>query len=109
MDATLHDLLMAFRDVLGRIEPDTFHSIDAEDLTVEQRIAQLEEVLNRQDEMEFASLFMGLPTRWLIVVTFLALLELARLRRIVLIQARAFEPIIVTRTAEWSREMAGAE
>ena len=109
MDATLHDLLSAFRDVLARIEPETFHRIDAEDLTVEQRIAQLEEVLDRQDELEFASLFMGLPTRWLIVVTFLAFLELARLRRIVLIQARAFEPIIVTRTAEWSREMAGAE
>ncbi len=109
MDATLHDLLSAFRDVLARIEPQTFHRIDAEDLTVEQRIAQLEEVLERQEEMEFASLFMGLPTRWLIVVTFLALLELARLRRIVLIQARAFDPIKVSRAALWSREMAGVE
>ena len=105
MDATLHDLLAAFRDVLARVEPETFHRIEIDDLTVEQRITQLEEILVRDDEVEFAALFLSLPTRWLIVVTFLALLELARLRRILLVQKRPFERILVTRSEYWSQEV----
>ncbi len=105
MDATLHDLLAAFRDVLARVEPETFRRVEAEDLTVEQRIAQLEDMLVRDDEVEFAALFLTLPTRWLIIVTFLALLELARLRRIRLVQARPFERILVARSEYWSQDV----
>jgi segregation and condensation protein A len=104
MDQTLLGLLSAFREVLARVEPETFHRVEVEDLTVDERIAQLEELLEERGEVEFAALFLDLPARWLIILTFLALLEMARLRRITLLQARPFERIVLARPSNWISE-----
>lgn len=104
MDRTLMHLLSAFHDVLARIEPETFHRVEMTDMTVDDRIAELEDVLEDQGEIEFAQLFRGLPARWMIVLTFLALLEMARLRRITLMQDRPFESLVFRRPQDWSSE-----
>lgn len=104
MDQTLFDLLSAFRDVLARVEPETFHRVEVEDLTIDERIAQLEEMLDERGELEFAALFLELSARWLVILTFLALLEMARLRRITLSQSRPFDQIVLTRPPNWSPE-----
>lgn len=101
MDQTLFDLLSAFRDVLARVEPETFHKVEIEDLTVDERIVQLEQMLAEKGELEFAALFLELPARWLIVVTFLALLEMARTRRITLRQPRPFAAIVLMRPQDF--------
>jgi len=109
MDQTLFDLLSAFRDVLARVEPETFHKVEVEDLSVDERIVQLEEMLDKEGELEFAALFLELPARWLIVVTFLALLEMARTRRITLRQPRPFAAIVLMRPQEFVPETEAAE
>jgi len=107
MDRTLIHLLSAFHDVISRIEPETIHRVEAEELTVDDRIVELEEMLAEAGQIEFARLFLDLPARWMIVVTFLALLEMARLRRITLSQGRPFEPLVFARPEGWvdQREM----
>ena len=109
MDQTLFDLLSAMRDVLARVEPETFHRVEIEDLTVEERIVQLEHMLDGQGKLEFASLFLELPARWLVVVTLLALLEMARTRRVTLQQNRPFADIVLTRPLDWNPEMETVE
>jgi segregation and condensation protein A len=109
MDQTLFDLLSAMRDVLARVEPETFHRVEIEDLTVDERIVQLENLLDERGELEFASLFLELPARWLVVVTFLALLEMARTRRISLRQPRPFAEIVLTRPVNFSPEVETVE
>jgi segregation and condensation protein A len=104
MDQTLFDLLSAFSDVLARVEPETFHRVEVEDLTVDQRIMQLEELLDDEGELRFAMLFLEMPARWLVVVTFLALLEMARLRRITLLQTGPFEQITLIRPPDFDPE-----
>ena len=107
MDRTLIHLLSAFHDVISRIEPDTIHRVEVEELSVEDRIDELEEMLAETGQIEFARLFIELPARWMIVVTFLALLEMARTRRITLSQSRPFEPLVFARPEGWvdQREM----
>ncbi|MEW5875075.1 MAG: segregation/condensation protein A [Candidatus Zixiibacteriota bacterium] len=104
MDRTLFDLLSAMRDVIARVEPETFHRVEVEEFTVEDRIAQVDELLQTTPQLEFASLFLELPSRWLIVLTFLALLEMTRLRRIRLSQERPFAPMYILRADDWARE-----
>jgi segregation and condensation protein A len=104
MDQTLFDLLSAFSDVLARVEPETFHRVEVEDLTVDQRIMQLEELLDDEGELRFAALFLEMPARWLVIVTFLALLEMARLRRITLLQSGPFEHITLIRPPDFDPE-----
>lgn len=97
MDSTLYDLLSAFHDVVSRIEHETEHKVLIAEKTVEERIAELDDLLDRQESLEFAALFAGLAARWLVVVTFLAILEMVRLRRIIVRQNRAFGELILIR------------
>jgi segregation and condensation protein A len=102
MDRTLVQLLSAFRDVLSRIEPETIHRVEMSDFSVDDRIEQLEDILEEQGEIEFAQLFMEMPARWMIVLTLLALLEMARLRRVTLKQDRPFAALVFGRPHDWS-------
>lgn len=102
MDRTLFDLLSAMRDVIARVEPETFHRVEVEEFTVEDRIAQVDEMLRAEERIEFARLFLDLPSRWLIILTFLALLEMARLRRVHLLQERPFAPLVILRAEDWA-------
>lgn len=97
MDSTLYDLLAAFHDVVSRIEHETQHNVAIAEQTVEERIAELDGMLDEQESLEFANLFAGLAARWLVVVTFLAILEMVRLRRITVQQNRAFGELILIR------------
>jgi len=94
---TLYDLIAAFGDVLARMPSDTSHNVDIPEYTVEDRIAELETMLDAQDQFEFAQLIAHAATRWMVIVTFLALLELVRLRRITLVQPRPFGEIRLAR------------
>lgn len=97
MDSTLYDLLAAFHDVVSRIEHETEHKVVIAEQTVEERIAELDGMLDELESVEFAKLFVGLAARWLVVVTFLAILEMVRLRRITVQQSRAFGELVLIR------------
>lgn len=97
MDSTLYDLLAAFHDVVSRIEHETEHKVVIAEQTVEERIAELDGMLDELESIEFAKLFAGLAARWLVVVTFLAILEMVRLRRITVQQNRAFGELVLIR------------
>ncbi|HUU45574.1 MAG TPA: segregation/condensation protein A [Acidobacteriota bacterium] len=97
MDQTFYDLLQAFQDVLRRNESDDAHDVVVPEHTVEQRIAELEGLIAANERLDFAALFAGLAARWLIIVTFLAILELIRLRRITVRQPRPFGDIVLLR------------
>ena len=109
MDSTLYDLLAAFQDVVSRIEHETQHNVAIAEQTVEERIAELDSMLDEKESLEFANLFAGLAARWLVVVTFLAILEMVRLRRITVSQNRAFGELILirvntpTETESWTQ------
>jgi segregation and condensation protein A len=97
MDQTFYDLLCAFQEVLARHEYDDSHQVAVPEHTVEERIVELEQMLDTSERLEFAELFAGLAARWLIIVTFLAILELIRLRRITVRQPRPFGEIVLLR------------
>ena len=66
-------------------------------------------MLDDLESIEFARLFAGLAARWLVVVTFLAILEMVRLRRITVQQNRAFGELVLirvntpTETESWTQ------
>jgi segregation and condensation protein A len=89
----LLDLLDAFKRVLANVPADRFHEIGGERISLADRINQILERLQGEDSITFESLFEGLKTRDQVVVSFLALLELARLRAIKVLQVEEFGTI----------------
>ncbi len=94
-DVSLVDLRAAWADIIGRAKLVEHHKIVREQLSVREHMTLLLKHLQNQRFAEFDTLFD--PTRGMqgVVVTFIALLELARESLIEITQAEAFAPIYV--------------
>ena len=92
-DASLADLLDALRDVLERIRPPRAHDIEREGLSIRECVARILAGFVVGPRREFASLFGPDADRAEVIVIFLALLELIRLRVVRARQAERFGAI----------------
>jgi len=88
-------LAAAFRAVLERLADNEPLPIGAMTFSVEDKAAEMLARL-RQGPLDFEELFSGVETRLEAVACFLALLELLRRGEVVVEQAGAFAPIVVT-------------
>ena len=94
---TLFDLVDALQDVLKRLPDPRFLEISAEQLTVKDRMNEILEVLEGHGSIAFLDLFEPAKTKLMVIVTFLALLELIRLRLVRAYQPESFGSILVVR------------
>jgi segregation and condensation protein A len=92
---SLFKLLDAFQIVLARVKTTVDHQIDLERFSITDRINQLSDILARGGRMAFIDLFDGQNTRADLIITFLALLEMTRLRLTRLYQDGPLAPIEV--------------
>ncbi|MGH7899274.1 MAG: segregation and condensation protein A [Candidatus Binatia bacterium] len=93
-ELTLADLVDALREVLKRLPEDKTHEIIGERIPIRDRIPVILDRL-RSGGVEFAELFAGEPSTREIVATFLALLELVRMRVVRASQPERFGPILL--------------
>ena len=96
-NVSLFDLVDALKEVLERNPSSRLIEIVPDNLTVRERMNLILETLEGKDSVSFAALFEGSGHRMVVVVTFLALLELMRLRIARVFQAETFGPILVSR------------
>ena len=92
---SLSELLSALSDVLQRAESFAHHHVQLEPLSVRERMAGILDRLDTRTYTEFSRLFTHEEGRRGVVVTFLAILELAKDALIELKQANGYEPIHV--------------
>jgi len=96
-DVPLFSLVEAFQRVLSRAKVKIAHDVVADRITITDRIHQLYDKLSASRRAQFDELFdMGEGvTRFDLVVTFLALLEMTRLRMMRLYQVEPLGPLHV--------------
>lgn len=92
-EVTLFDLLEAMKKVLEALPAEEFQEISAEHLNIKDKILHIMERLWEADSMAFTDFYTASTSRREIVVTFLALLELLRLRMIRVYQGETFGSI----------------
>jgi segregation and condensation protein A len=92
---SLFKLLDAFQSVLSRAKTTVDHQIDLERFSITDRINQLVDLLQLHKKLSFEQLFEGATSRADLIVTFLALLEMTRLRMTRLEQEEPLSPITV--------------
>ena len=92
-DATLADLLEAIRTVLQRHRPAPAHEIDRPMISVRESVRRILARFALSREVEFGDLFATEADRGEVIVTFLALLELVKLKVVRAQQAERFGPI----------------
>ncbi|MBU4199683.1 MAG: segregation/condensation protein A [Verrucomicrobia bacterium] len=96
-DVNIFDLIAAFNDAMKRVKVDEIGEIFAPSCTVADKI---ESILNRirlEGHVIFSGLFEAVTSRDEVICTFLALLELIRLRQVDARQNGPFRDIVVIR------------
>ncbi len=94
-DVSMDELQLAWRDILKRAQLVQHHRISREELSVREHMSIVLRKLQGRKFIEFEQLFdpsLGVPV---LVVTFIALLELGKETLIEITQAEAFAPIYV--------------
>lgn len=91
----LFKLLDAFQSVLSRAKVNVDHQIDFERFSITDRINELSDVLRLRPRLSFEELFEDSHSRAELIVTFLALLEMTRLRLTRLFQDGPLELIFI--------------
>jgi len=99
LEVDLFSLLTAFRAVVERAKKRTGVLVPGEQISIETRIEQLLARLSETEACAFEDLFSDASTRADLVVTFLALLEMIRLRVVRVFQTGAFSEIRVYKRA----------
>lgn len=99
-DVSLFDLIAAFKNVLKRARPETVTDVFGERFTVADKIETILAQVKRGERLLFNALFPEQATRSEIACTFLALLELIRLRQIRASQDEQFGEIVIEAAVE---------
>jgi segregation and condensation protein A len=94
-EVPLYSLLEAFQAVLNRSKVKLSHEVIADRISITDRIHELSSLVQERKRLVFEDLFAGLTSRFDLVITFLALLEMTRLRMTRLFQADSLGPLYI--------------
>lgn len=97
---SIFDLLNAVNVILKRVAAQEVRDIFEDKWSVSEKIETLRQLITQQPMVKFSELFAAATTRTEVVVTFLAMLELIRLKQIIITQPAPFSEIEITRAPE---------
>ena len=99
-EASLFDLITSFTKALKDVPKDIFYEIIKDEFTVEQKVHDILHLLAVKTKISIADLFKEARNKLEIVATFLAILELIRLKEIIIRQKKAFGAIEIVRNKQ---------
>jgi segregation and condensation protein A len=102
-DYVLFDLLTALREVLSTAPKDTPHQVEMLSVTPEMKQREILDAIAREGKADFIGLVRGQP-KIIIVVTFIAMLELIRKGRIRVRQSSQFGRIVLYANTDYHSE-----
>jgi len=99
-DVSVFDLLNAVNGILKRFaQRDDPRDIFEDKWSVSEKIENLIKLISEKPALKFSELFEGAASRSEVVCTFLALLELIRLKQLACVQGESFGEIEITKAA----------
>ena len=107
IEADLFELVEAFRKIIAGLEDEEGLQFSTEKLSLTERMNEIMEGVSHKGNISFSELLIGRSTRTQIVYTFLAILELVKLRMITARQALPFGEIRLFLSVDNKREPSG--
>jgi segregation and condensation protein A len=99
-EASIFDLITAFSTALQDLPKELFYEVIRDEFTIEDKIHQLLHLLLVVPSLRLSELFTKAKNKFEMIVTFLSILELIRLKEIVILQKEVFGEIEITRNKE---------
>lgn len=99
-EASIFDLINAFSQALKDIPKEVFYEVIKDEFTIEEKIHELLHLLLVKSSVRISELFSKAKNKLEIIVTFLAILELVRMKEIIARQTSQFEDIELLRNKD---------
>ncbi len=99
-EASIFDLISAFSQALKDIPKEIFYEVIKDEFTVEEKVHSLLHLLLVQPRLRLSQLFDKSKNKIEIIVTFLSVLELIKMKEIIAVQKAPFEEIEIVRNTE---------
>ena len=96
-EASIFDLITAFSSVLKEVPKELFYEVIKDEFTIEEKIHTLLHLLLVTPTVGLNDLFTKAKNKLEIIVTFLSILELIRLKEIIVFQREVFGEIEISR------------
>lgn len=96
-DVKLYDIMLTFQYLLKNYEDPSSHTVMVEEVSLAEQAGYLRHLLHTQDKVQFSSLMEHFHSRLVLVVTFLAILDMLRTRQISIRQTKLFDDLLITR------------
>jgi len=96
-DVTFFDLIASFKFAMDRMPKKLIHEIEKMNVTVEEQIVYIEDFFSRRSEATFYEMVKEFKERIRIIVTFLALLEVIRSKKLIIRQKQPFGELSIMR------------
>ena len=100
LEASLFDLISAFSKVLKGMPKDVFHKVIKDEFTVAEKVHEIFHRLVQSKTLFFSHLFKESKNRFEAITIFLAVLELIRLKEVIIVQNVLFEDIEIRRNTD---------
>ncbi|MBU4483906.1 segregation/condensation protein A [bacterium] len=93
IEASVYNLVEAFSRIVSRASKDVYHEISVDRVSVSEKIFQIIELIKDKERLKLEDLLTEPLYKHIIVITFLALLEMCKLKMIKVFQLGNFESI----------------
>lgn len=95
--STMFHLIEALKEALSRVEENQSHITTHEEVTIQDRVKRIQELLNENETATLHELFADAPTKLVIIVTLIAILEMVNAHRLTVRQLSPFSELRVYR------------
>ncbi len=96
-DVKLYDIMLTFQYLIKNFEEPVTHSVAVEEVTLSEQVGFLSGLLQAKSKLTFSSLLEKFESRLIVVVTFLAVLEMLRNKQIKVKQSDLFDDLLISR------------
>ena len=99
-EVSIFDLINAFSKALKDVPREVFYEVIKDQFTVEQKVHDILHLLLVETEIKLSELFLKAKSKMEIIVIFMAILELAKMKEIIARQNAEFEDIVILRNKD---------
>jgi segregation and condensation protein A len=96
-EVSIVDLIIAFSRVAREVDKTVFKTVELEDISIDDKINEIIDYLNKEGAITFNLLFSKNFSKYVLIITFLALLELVKMKKVYILQHKLFGSIRIVR------------
>jgi len=96
-EVSIMDLIIAFSKVAKEVDESVLKTVEMEEISIDDKIDEILDYLIKNQNVTFHLLFPSNCSKYVLIITFLALLELVKMKKIYILQHKLFGSIKIIR------------